>query len=130
MSTTSRAIDTIIEKHSRRLELLRQIRDLVEQDAGIAHELVEALSQEAVSSTNGSGGATQFEMVKRFFVKNNNPWATAKEIEAGAGIARGGVAYVLYKSKSDEFEKRSHPDRPRVQQWRLRGGTPDLRMFA
>lgn len=119
----TKTIDDAISRCERRLEGLRQVRELLHDDPQFANELVDL-----ARSMNGSSssvvtpeGATAAIQVESFFGLNNNRWATVREIADRTGILSGTVSYVLY-DKVEEFLKRDHPTDARKKQWKLAKG--------
>jgi hypothetical protein len=60
---------------------------------------------QAVKGQRKAGKRTLFELIEEFFLNRENEWATAAEIVAGVGRARGAVSHTMYHSHVNHFEK-------------------------
>jgi hypothetical protein len=127
-TSTSGAMKSIIRRMERRLEIVRQMQQLIEEDPSLLDELQAAL----VTSPGGNGNqagprpGTATDKVISLFRERGNGWLTTAEIIKGSGVSRGTLAPILHSHDSSLFEKRNHPDSKKLKQWRLRQEVPHV----
>lgn len=125
MSTKSpaEALEGVVARLERRLEIVRGIQELVKSDPALADELRTALVVTNGATNGRSGGkTTHFEKIVQFFEQRGNAWATVNVIAGEIGMDRGAVAFTFYKAHPRRFEKRDCPGKGRTKQWRFKGG--------
>jgi hypothetical protein len=124
--TTSDAIGQIIRRMEHRLQIVREVQHLADEDPALLDELRAALA--LAPNGNGEGATPRSQTVTdrlfAFFRERGNRWVTAPEIIRATGIGRGTLAPVLHSHTSDLFEKRDHPESKKLKQWRLRQEVP------
>ena len=119
---TTGAMKTIISRMERRLEIVREMQRLIDEDPSLLDELRSALAVGPAGNGNQSrqrpGTAT--DRIISLFRDHGNRWMTATEIVDASGIARGTLAPILHDHDSALFEKRDHPESKKLKQWRLK----------
>lgn len=124
-------VDPIIQDYKRRLDVLRQLRNLLAADPSLESVLREALGASADTPINkgktrtprrsNKDRGTLFERTVQLFRERGNPWMTSTEIREQTGNkSRGSIGVMLYKTNEDAFERRNHPGNRKQKQWRLR----------
>ena len=119
-------------KYERRLNVLREIRKLLNDDPAFADEIVSSLGGASTTpasnprQSGGNGQKTQFETIQDYFRDTDNQWVSVAEIAKRTDLSKGAVGQVIYKAKPDEFASKEHPEGKRRKLWRLKseGGEP------
>ena len=122
------ALDQAIGRLKRRMEGLQLVRDLLADDPQFAIDLQAALAglngNSGDSATNDADDAslrlTIADRVIRTFGQYPSKWRTVREIGEAAGLDRGAVGFILYKSRADRFEQKDHPGSRKLKLWRLK----------
>ena len=115
------ALDRVAARYERRLETVRRIQELVQDDPSLAAEIAAALNGRTLDPRPiPGGGATHFERVRAFFEDRNNAWASAPDIAQALDMKRGVLGQMLYKAHTKRFEKKSKPGDKKSKLWRLR----------
>jgi hypothetical protein len=116
-------LEKVAARYERRLETVRRIQELVQDDPALAAEIATAFNGRATKrgATEGTG-ATHFERVKKFFDDRDNAWTSAPEIARALDMKRGILGQMLYKGYVDRFEKRAKRGDKKLKLWRLKGG--------
>lgn len=112
------------QQYERRLDLLRRIDGMLDEDADFAAKLVDyvssRLNSRAPTARKIGGKPTHFEKIKEYLVGRENRWIDAPTIMRATGLKRGGVSHVLYKTHTDSFEQKNHATNGKLKLWRLR----------
>ena len=115
------ALEQIAARYERRLETVRRIQELVQDDPVLASEIVAALnSQSHKAPPCKKAGATNFERVKAFFLDGKNAWTSTPDISRALGIKRGPLGQILHQTHARWFQKKPKPGSKKIKMWRLR----------
>ena len=115
------ALEEVAARYEHRLETVRRIQELVQDDPALAAEIAAALNGHAPTHRSTPAiGTTHFERVKGFFEDRNNAWASASDIAQTLDMKRGVLGQMLYKAYTQRFEKKSKPGNKKSKLWRLR----------
>ena len=120
----TKTFDDAINRYERRLDGLRTVRQLLQDDPQFAHELVDlarSVNGSGRPATAPGGQGNTCEKIEVYFQQCENRWSTVREISEATGIRTGTASYTLY-DKTDKFRKRKHPSDARKRQWKSKGG--------
>ncbi len=128
--------DMVINRHLTRAHRLRAIQQVIAEDPGIVHDLLDILSDPnpataptpatptEADARRRTDARTQAEKVTAFFRGRGNTMATVRQIAEGTGLTRNTVNALLYNSgQKDLFV--SLKVGPKRKLWRLREGKDD-----
>jgi hypothetical protein len=79
-----------------------------ENDSASGFFTLERIESEFVKvlTTNEQPKSRQYARVRRYFLNNDNEWATAAEIAAGSRVVVHSVRQMMYQRYTDLFERR------------------------
>lgn len=117
-------LQRMLAQYERRIEGLKMVQAILEDDPGFAGELASLLAAEgngACLPTDARGGQlTQFQQIEAFFRENGNKWKSAPEIIEESGLSRGAVGQALYRTHTKRFEWKKNPKRRGGKLWRMK----------
>ncbi len=118
------AVDDAIARAERRLEGLRHIRELAQDDPDLLVDLVAELgvcrNGQQIRQPRKRGKLTHFQQIRTYFEGHSNAWRSAPQIIQDTGLTRGAVSHILYRAHKDAFDKRKKANNEKVKVWRLR----------
>jgi len=129
-----------INRHKRRTQVLEALATIVDDDPEFVETLLDLLganghakrpqspakSNEIASSDSifpeapSRPARASHEVIREFFSKNNNEWATVADVAMATGWKKNTIAHQIYHSRKEMFEARENPMKGLARQFRLR----------
>lgn len=138
-------VKTMLAREERRIEALRLVDDLVQNDPVFVADLMAALGARgaaapATAHVNGDvpGGRgrvrrrvrvrvrvrsktkTNFQRIREWFRENGNEWATVDQVVAATGGKKASIGFVIYARNKEAFESRDDPKGIKAREYRLK----------
>jgi hypothetical protein len=122
---TKKVLEQMIVAAERRLEFLRAIHNVADEDPAFIREFMQALGAPDRPRTGNSQepqSSPGFDRVRSFLESRGDEWVPTPEILRATGIARSALARILYRTHRGAFVKRKAPGSNKLKQWRLAKG--------